>query len=67
YIYAKEILSDLISSNKDFADAWYLLGAILYEQGDPDSASFLMKAVSIEKGHIKAKELLKSLRSSEDF
>ncbi|MGL6298285.1 MAG: DEAD/DEAH box helicase, partial [Methanobacteriaceae archaeon] len=42
YIYAKEILSDLISSNKDFADAWYLLGAILYEQGDPDSASFLM-------------------------
>ena len=57
---AKDILNDiLIKTDKINADAYYLIGKILYVQGDKKGAvSFVKKAISLEGAHEEANDLL---------
>ncbi|MDR2967165.1 MAG: DEAD/DEAH box helicase [Methanobacteriaceae archaeon] len=65
YSYAKDILVDIIDTEKNYSDAWYLLGAILNMQGDTSGASnFLMKTLSINPSHENASDLLKEIKSN---
>ena len=62
YSIAKEILTNIIIK-KDSADAYYLIGKILYEQDDKLGAlSFVKKAISIDSGHEDANEFLLELK-----
>lgn len=62
YSIAKEILTNIIIK-KDSADAYYLIGKILYEQDDKLGAlSFVKKAISIDQGHEDANEFLLELK-----
>ena len=62
YSIAKEILTNIIIK-KDSADAYYLIGKILYEQDDKLGAlSFVKKAISIDSGHEEANEFLLELK-----
>ena len=59
---AKEILTNIIIK-EDSADAYYLIGRILYEQGDQMGAlSFVKKALSIDSGHEEANEFIFKLK-----
>ena len=60
YSSAKDILNDiLIKTDKINADAYYLIGKILYVQGDKKGAvSFVKKAISLEGAHEEANDLL---------
>ena len=60
---AKEILTNIIIK-KDSADAYYLIGKILYEQDDNLGAlSFVKKAISIDPGHEEANEFYLELKN----
>lgn len=62
YIIAKDILTNILIK-KDSADAYYLIGKILYEQDDKLGAlSFVKKAISIDSGHEDANEFLLELK-----
>ena len=62
YSIAKEILTNIIIK-EDSADAYYLIGKILYEQDDKLGAlSFVKKAISIDPGHEDANEFLLKLK-----
>ena len=62
YSIAKEILTNIIIK-EDSADAYYLIGKILYEQDDKLGAlSFVKKAISIDSGHEDANEFLLELK-----
>ena len=62
YSIAKEILTNIIIK-EDSADAYYLIGKILYEQEDKLGAlSFVKKAISIDSGHEEANEFLLKLK-----
>nr|WP_292777459.1 DEAD/DEAH box helicase [Methanobrevibacter sp.] len=62
YSIAKEILTNIIIK-KDSADAYYLIGRILYEQEDKMGAlSFVKKAISIDSAHEEANEFLLELK-----
>ncbi len=62
YSIAKEILTNIIIK-EDSADAYYLIGKILYEQDDKLGAlSFVKKAISIDSGHEEANEFLLELK-----
>ena len=64
YSYAKDILVDIIETDKNYSDAWYFLGLILNIQGDTLGASnFLMKTLSIDPGHVNASVLLKKIKN----
>ncbi|MCL2116320.1 MAG: DEAD/DEAH box helicase [Methanobrevibacter sp.] len=64
YSYAKDILVDIIDTDKNYSDAWYLLGLILNMQGDTSGASnFLMKTLSIDPAHENASNLLKEIKN----
>ena len=64
YSYAKDILVDIIETDKYYSDAWYFLGLILNKQGDSIGASnFLMKTLSIDPGHENASVLLKKIKN----
>jgi DEAD/DEAH box helicase domain-containing protein len=64
YSYAKDILVDIINTDKNYSNAWYLLGVILDIQGDTLGASnFLMKTLSIDPAHENANELLKKIKN----
>lgn len=60
YSSAKDILNDiLIKTDKINADAYYLIGKILYVQGDKKGAvSFVKKAISLEGAYEEANDLL---------
>ena len=63
YSIAKEILTNIIIK-KDSADAYFLIGKILYMQEDKMGAlSFVKKAISIDPGHEEANEFYLELRS----
>lgn len=63
YGYAKDLLVDIINIDKSFADAWYLLGDILYQQGDiKGGINFLKRALNIDAGHIEANKLYLELK-----
>ena len=62
YSIAKEILTNIIIK-EDSADAYYLIGKLLYEQDDKLGAlSFVKKAISIDPGHEDANEFLLKLK-----
>lgn len=62
YSIAKEILTNIIIK-KDSADAYYLIGKILYLQDDIMGAlSFVKKAISIDSGHEEANEFYLELK-----
>ena len=62
YSIAKEILTNIIIK-EDSADAYYLIGKILYEQEDKLGAlSFVKKAISIDSGHEEANDFLLQLK-----
>ena len=62
YSIAKEILTNIIIK-EDSADAYYLIGKILYEQDDKLGAlSFVKKAISIDPVHEDANEFLLELK-----
>ena len=62
YSIAKEILTNIIIK-EDSADAYYLIGKILYEQDDRMGAlSFVKKAISIDSGHEEANEFYLELK-----
>ncbi|MDO5849230.1 MAG: DEAD/DEAH box helicase [Methanobrevibacter sp.] len=59
YFLAKDILNDIIAKNSRYADAYALLGRILYRQGDKSGAvMFTKKALSIDSANEMASELL---------
>ena len=59
---AKDILTNIIIK-EDSADAYYLIGKILYEQEDSLGAiSFVRKAISIDPGHEDANEFYMQLK-----
>ena len=63
YSIAKEILTNIIIK-EDSADAYYLIGKILYEQDDKLGAlSFVKKAISIDPGHEEANEFYLELKN----
>ena len=62
YSIAKEILTNIIIK-KDSADAYCLIGKILYEQDDKTGALyFVKKAISIDPGHEEANEFIFKLK-----
>ena len=62
YSIAKEILTNIIIK-EDSADAYYLIGKILYKQDDNMGAlSFIKKAISIDPGHEDANEFYLKLK-----
>ena len=62
YSIAKEILTNIIIK-KDSADAYCLIGKILYEQDDKTGAlSFVKKAITIDPGHEEANEFIFKLK-----
>lgn len=64
YSHAKDILVDIIDTDKNYSDAWYFLGLILNIQGDTLGASnFLMKTLSIDPAHESANDLLKKIKN----
>ena len=66
YSIAKDILTDIIISyDNQNADAYYLIGKILYEQGDSHGAlSFVKKSLSIEPAHESANEFYLELKNN---
>ena len=63
YSMAKEILTNIIIK-KDSADAYYLIGKILYMQEDKMGAlSFVKKAISIDPVHEEANEFYLDLKN----
>lgn len=63
YSYAKDILSEIICMDKEYADAYYLIGLILYNQEDYSGAKiFLSRALSLDNSHIEALELIEEIR-----
>ena len=59
---AKDILTNIIIK-EDSADAYYLIGKILYEQEDEMGALFFVKkAISIDSGHEEANEFIFKLK-----
>ena len=63
YSIAKEILTNIIIK-RDSADAYYLIGKILYMQDDKMGAlSFVKKAISIDSGHEEANEFYLELKN----
>lgn len=62
YMASRDILLDIISKDMRNADAWALIGEILYEQGDKSGAiNYTKRALSIDSGHEGANELLLEL------
>ena len=62
YSMAKDILTNIIIK-EDSADAYYLIGKILYMQDDKMGAmSFVKKAISIDSGHEEANEFYLELK-----
>ena len=62
YSRAKDILVEIINMDKNYSNAWYLLGDILNKQGDKKGAkNFLKKALSINPSHTDAKDLYEEL------
>ncbi|MCQ2977066.1 MAG: DEAD/DEAH box helicase [archaeon] len=62
YSFAKDILLDILDIDKKHSDAWYLIGACLYEQDDNQGAlNFLRKAIQYDSGHELANELYLSI------
>lgn len=58
YAVAKDILVEIINEDKNYSNAWYMLGNILSIQGDKEGAiGFLKKAISINPGHEDANDL----------
>ena len=54
-----KILLKVLSENPRDADAWALIGKILFIQNDISGAlTFTRKALSIDSGHFEASELL---------
>ncbi|ADC46961.1 DEAD/DEAH box helicase domain-containing protein [Methanobrevibacter ruminantium M1] len=66
YSIAKDILTDIIINyDNQSADAYYLIGKILFIQGDSMGAlSFVKKALSIEPAHELANEFYFELKNS---
>lgn len=66
YSIAKDILTDIIINyDNQSADAYYLIGKILFIQGDSRGAlSFVKKALSIEPAHELANEFYFELKNS---
>lgn len=59
YSLSKELLADLITIDSKNADAWYLIGKILFEQDDIKGASnFIKKTLAIDSGHLEANDLM---------
>ena len=59
YVSSKDLLVNLISENPRDADAWALIGKILFIQNDISGAiTFTRKALSIDSGHLEASELM---------
>lgn len=64
YGYAKDLLVEIINNDKNYSNAWYMLGNILNIQGDKQGAiSFLKKAISINPAHEDANDLYLELTS----
>ena len=64
YSFAKDILIDIIDKDKNNSDAWYLLGSILNEQGDPQGAmNFLKKSLVIDPSNENAHELISIIKN----
>ncbi|WP_084270667.1 DEAD/DEAH box helicase [Methanobrevibacter cuticularis] len=64
YTYAKDILVEIINEDKQYSNAWYLLGVILELQEDYLGASnFLKKALIIDPTHENAYLLLEKLKN----
>lgn len=58
YFQAKDILNDIIAMDSRYADAYALLGKILYNQGDKSGARiFTKKALSLDSANEIASEL----------
>lgn len=58
YFQAKDILNDIIAKDSKYADAYALLGKILYNQGDKSGAViFTKKALSLDSANEIASEL----------
>lgn len=65
YSYSKDILVELIATDKNNVDAWVLIGKILYKQGDIKGAtSFIKKALTIDSSHFEAGELMLKLKDN---
>ena len=64
YSISKDILTDIIINyDNQYADAYYLIGKILFIQGDKMGAlSFVKKALSIEPAHESANEFYLELK-----
>lgn len=63
YFQAKEILNDILARDSKYADAYALLGKILYCQGDRSGAMmFTKKALSLDSANEMASELIFDLR-----
>ena len=63
YIFAKDILVDLLNEDKKNSNAWYLLGAILNAQGDSVGAlKFLKKSLYIDPSNEEAYELFELIK-----
>ncbi len=63
YSYAKDILTEIINMDRNYSNAWYLIGDILNQQGDIKGAlNFLKKAISINPSHVDANDLYLELK-----
>ncbi|MEA4957138.1 ATP-dependent RNA helicase DbpA [bioreactor metagenome] len=64
YTFAKDLLINILDNDKKNSDSWYLLGAILNDQGDSNGAiKFLKKSISIDPANEKAHELIDIIKS----
>lgn len=64
YTFAKDLLIDILNYDKNNSDSWYLLGAILNEQGDENGAlKFLKKSIIIDPANEKAHELIDIIKN----
>jgi DEAD/DEAH box helicase domain-containing protein len=65
YSYAKDILTEIINIDRSYSNAWYLIGDILYQQGDIRGAlNFLKKAITINPSHVDANDLYVEVKDS---
>ena len=65
---AKAHLEKAIALNPDFAEAYYKLGLLLKEEGDPEAQEYFRKAVSLNSEYAEAEcELAIALVAQKDF
>ena len=63
YSLAKDVLINILNNDKNNSDSWYLLGAILNKQEDPQGAiNFLKKALDTDPSNEKAHELINIIK-----